>query len=100
MDFKELGTHMQQARREVDRICKENGWSLDNIADMGKIFGAIDARFDKRRYKCPVCKDSGIVSWIDPDDGLNYGRKCGYCRYWDDQREKWKREREARGIKD
>lgn len=94
MDTEMNMTRLAKARKEVDRICSENGWDLRDITDLGKIFGAIDSRHDQRRYKCPVCKDSGIVSWIDPDDGLWYGRRCGYCRYWDDQRENARRAKE------
>ena len=84
----EMDMNMERARVEVDRICAEKGWDLKRIADFGKILGEIDRQHDKRRYKCPICKDSGIVSWIDPDDGMWYGRRCGYCRYWDEQKEK------------
>lgn len=81
-------TIIEGARAKVDAICAEKRWKLDRIADWQNILGEIDARYDKRRYKCRYCFDSGIVSWIDPDDGLFYGRRCGFCRYWDEQREK------------
>ena len=86
--------NIAKAKTAVDELCRRNGWDLRRISDWNNILGEIDARHDPRRYKCPVCKDSGIVSWIDPDDGLFYGRRCGYCRYWDEQREKWGRRAE------
>lgn len=90
MDIGKL-ENLNRAKAAVDRICAEKGWDLKKISDFSKISGEIDARYDRRRYRCPICKDSGIVSWIDPDDGLFYGRRCGYCRYWDEQREQSRR---------
>jgi hypothetical protein len=77
--------NLASARKVVDWLCESKGLNLRNKADWNNILLAIDAKYDQRRYKCPFCKDSGIVSWIDPDDGLWYGRRCGYCRYWDEQ---------------
>lgn len=79
---------LDQARADVDELCQEKGWDLRKTSDWGRILNEIDRRHDKRHYKCRYCWDSGIVSWIDPDDGMFYGRRCGFCRYWDEQREK------------
>lgn len=81
---------IENANAVLRKICAEKGWDLRRVSDWNNILGEIDARYDQRRYKCPICKDAGIVAWIDSDDGLFYGRRCGYCRYWDDQREKSK----------
>lgn len=92
MDMNEQ-TELEKAREEVDSICEEKGIDLRERKNWQGILWEIDARHDRRRYKCRYCKDSGIVSWIDPDDGMFYGRRCGYCRYWDEQREKARREK-------
>ena len=99
MDIKGM-EHISEARAVVDRICEENGWDLRKTSDWNKVLGEIDRKYDQRRYKCRYCFDSGIITWIDMDDGLFHGRKCGFCRYWDEQREKARREKEARGIKE
>ena len=82
---------IEKARKAVKRICDEKHLDINDPMQFGNILYEIDAKHDKRRYKCRYCKDSGIVSWIDPDDGMWYGRRCGYCRYWDEERERERR---------
>ena len=82
---------IDKARMTVKRICAEKHLDIHDPYEFSKVLYEIDRKYDKRRYKCAICKDSGIVSWIDPDDGLWYGRRCGRCRYWDEQRERERR---------
>lgn len=84
-------SRIEKASRVVRRICEEKDLNTRDPYDFGKVLYEIDSKYDRRRYKCPICKDSGIVAWIDPDDGMWYGRRCGRCRYWDEQKEKAKR---------
>lgn len=95
----EDGVRLKQARANVELMCEEKGIDPTDQQNWQAVLREIDTRFDKRRYKCRRCWDTGIISWIG-SDGMFYGRKCGACRYWDEQREKARREKEARGIKD
>ena len=99
MEIKIESTRMKQARENVEILCEEKGMDLRNRSDWQGILREIDARFDRRIYKCKRCWDTGIIEWVGPD-GMMYGRKCGFCRYWDEQREKARREKEARGVKE
>lgn len=87
---------IKEAREEVDKICDECGWDLNNKANWQSILREIDKRHDKRTYKCRYCWDTGIIARINPEDGMFYGRRCNLCRYWDDLREKAREERERR----
>lgn len=79
---------MESARKAVDEMCQEYGYDIRSPYRFQSILSTIDRKYDKRTYKCPYCKDTGIMSWIDPEEGLWYGRRCGKCRYWDEQRER------------
>lgn len=100
MEITTENERLKEARKEVDQICEEKGWDIRNVYNWQSILREIDARHDHRKYKCRYCWDTGIVTWLDPGDGMLYGRRCGFCRYWDEQREKAKAEKEKRGIRE